>query len=206
MGRIASWRLASFAVLVSLAAPAAGAAITAGGTGTAAPLMRALAAEYARVVPDFELRLIDPPLGSGGALKALAGGRIDFALIGRAPKGDEAAAVGESFELARTPFVLASSDGVRPAGFTLEDLHRVRRFGCAECYTAFREDIAPMLRGLHRGASHVGKVPEGLMALQFKHQRMQDLRSRLEQAIASENYEEAAGIRDEIRNLGEVNV
>jgi protein arginine kinase activator len=88
-------------------------------------------------------------------------------------------------------------------GFTLEDLHRVRRFGCAECYTTFREDIAPMLRGMHRGASHVGKVPEGLMALQFKHQRLQDLRSRLEQAIASENYEEAAGIRDEIHSLDE---
>lgn len=88
-------------------------------------------------------------------------------------------------------------------GFTLEDLHRVRRFGCAECYTTFRDDILPMLRGMHRGTSHVGKVPEGLMALQFKHQRQQDLRSRLEQAIASENYEEAAGIRDEIHSLDE---
>ncbi len=86
-------------------------------------------------------------------------------------------------------------------GFTLEDLRRVRRFGCAECYTAFGEEIAPMLRGMHKGASHVGKVPEGLMALQFKHQRLQDLRSRLEQAVASENYEEAAGIRDEILTL-----
>lgn len=88
-------------------------------------------------------------------------------------------------------------------GFTLEDLRRVRRFGCAECYTTFREEIAPMLHGMHKGASHVGKVPEGIMALQFKHQRLQDLRSRLEQAVVSENYEEAAGIRDEIHSLNE---
>ena len=88
-------------------------------------------------------------------------------------------------------------------GFTLDDLRRVRRFGCAECYTSFREEISPMLRGMHKGASHVGKVPEGLMALQFRHQRLQDLRSRLEQAVASENYEEAAGIRDEIHTLNE---
>ncbi len=86
-------------------------------------------------------------------------------------------------------------------GFTLEDLRRVRRFGCAECYTLFREEITPMLRGMHKGASHVGKVPEGLMALQFKHQRLQDLRSRLEQAVTAENYEEAAGLRDEIHSL-----
>ncbi|MCX6875794.1 MAG: UvrB/UvrC motif-containing protein [Verrucomicrobia bacterium] len=88
-------------------------------------------------------------------------------------------------------------------GFTLEDLRRVRRFGCAECYTAFREDISPMLRGMHKGAAHVGKVPAGLMALQFKHQRLQDLRSRLDQAVGTENYEEAAGLRDEILTLNE---
>ena len=96
----------------------------------------------------------------------------------------------------------AGGSKICPAcGFTLEDLRRVRRLGCAECYSAFREEISPMLRGMHKGASHVGKVPEGLMALQFKHQRLQDLRSRLEQAVASENYEEAAGIRDEIHTL-----
>ena len=88
-------------------------------------------------------------------------------------------------------------------GFTMDDLRRVRRFGCAECYAAFREEIAPMLRGMHKGIAHVGKVPEGLMALQFKHQRLQDLRTRLEQAVASENYEEAAGIRDEIHILSQ---
>jgi protein arginine kinase activator len=98
----------------------------------------------------------------------------------------------------------AGSNKTCPAcGFTLEDLRRVRRFGCAECYATFREEITPMLRGMHKGASHVGKVPEGLMALQFKHQRLQDLRARLEQAVASENYEEAAGIRDEIHTVNE---
>jgi protein arginine kinase activator len=110
---------------------------------------------------------------------------------------------GESSGAAGSPAVGGTGGHKKcPAcGFTLEDLHRVRRFGCAECYTTFREDIAPMLRGMHRGSTHVGKVPEGLMAKQFKHQRLQDLRSRLEQAVASENYEEAAGIRDEIHSL-----
>jgi protein arginine kinase activator len=61
-----------------------------------------------------------------------------------------------------------------------------------------------MVRGMHKGTSHVGKVPEGLMAIQYRHQRIEELRARLDQAIASESYEEAAGIRDEIRNLDEV--
>jgi protein-arginine kinase activator protein McsA len=39
------------------------------------------------------------------------------------------------------------------------------------------------------------------MAMQVLHQRLEELRARLDQAISSESYEEAAGIRDEIRNL-----
>ena len=88
-------------------------------------------------------------------------------------------------------------------GFTLDDLKRVRRFGCSDCYTTFGDEVSQMVRGMHKGTTHVGKVPEGLMALQYRHQRIEELRSRLDQAIASESYEEAAGIRDEIRNLDE---
>ena len=40
-----------------------------------------------------------------------------------------------------------------------------------------------------------------MMARQVLHQRLEELRSKLDQAIASESYEEAAGIRDEIRGL-----
>lgn len=89
-------------------------------------------------------------------------------------------------------------------GFTLDDLRRVRRFGCSDCYSTFTEEVGQMVRGMHKGTSHIGKVPAGLMAMQVLHQRLEELRARLDQAIASESYEEAAGIRDEIRNLGEV--
>ena len=88
-------------------------------------------------------------------------------------------------------------------GFTLDDLRRVRRFGCGDCYATFGEEVAMMVRGMHKGSSHIGKVPAGLMAMQVLQQRIEELRGRLEQAIASESYEEAAGIRDEIHNLGE---
>lgn len=88
--------------------------------------------------------------------------------------------------------------------FTLDDLRRVRRFGCSDCYITFGEEVGQMVRGMHKGTSHIGKVPEGLMAVQFRHQRIQELRARLDQAIASESYEEAAGIRDEISHLDEV--
>jgi protein arginine kinase activator len=86
-------------------------------------------------------------------------------------------------------------------GFTLDDLRKVRRFGCADCYTTFSEEVAQILHGMHKGGSHVGKVPAGSMARQALRQRLDELRSRLDQAVTSESYEEAAGIRDEIRKL-----
>lgn len=89
-------------------------------------------------------------------------------------------------------------------GFTLDDLKRVRRFGCSDCYATFADEVGQMIRGMHKGITHIGKVPAGLMALQYRNQRIEELRSRLDQAIASESYEEAAGIRDEIRNLDQV--
>ena len=112
-----------------------------------------------------------------------------------------------------TGMVTASSSSPTPVGngrkcptcgFTLDDLRRVRRFGCSDCYATFSEEVTQMVRGMHKGSLHIGKVPEGLMAQQYRHQRIEELRSRLDQAIASESYEEAAGIRDEIRNLDEV--
>jgi protein arginine kinase activator len=86
-------------------------------------------------------------------------------------------------------------------GFSLDDLRRIRRFGCATCYATFKEEVNQMLRGMHKGSKHCGKVPAGLMELHERTQRLEELRGRLDQAITSENYEEAAGLRDEIRQI-----
>lgn len=86
-------------------------------------------------------------------------------------------------------------------GFTLEDLRKVRRFGCGDCYATFADEVGQILQGMHKGVSHTGKVPSGIMARQVLKQRLDELRGRLEQAVAAESYEEAAGIRDDIRNL-----
>lgn len=104
-------------------------------------------------------------------------------------------------QTAKAPPIAIGGRRCPTCGFTLEDLRRVRRFGCSDCYATFAEEVAQMVRGMHKGTSHIGKVPAGLMAMQVLHQRLEELRARLDQAIASESYEEAAGIRDEIRNL-----
>ena len=94
-----------------------------------------------------------------------------------------------------------SSRSCPQCGFTMADLKKVRRFGCGTCYATFRDEVNQMIRGMHKGTTHCGKVPDGLMEMHQRNLRLEELRSRLDQAVTAENYEEAAGIRDEIRQL-----
>jgi protein arginine kinase activator len=86
-------------------------------------------------------------------------------------------------------------------GFSADDLNRVRRFGCSECFEAFRPEMELILRGMHQGIYHVGKVPKGYEEIHARDERLEELRGRLESAITAENYEDAAQLRDEIRKL-----
>lgn len=86
-------------------------------------------------------------------------------------------------------------------GFTYDKFQQVGRLGCSECYTSFHDEIERRLKSMHKGTVHVGRVPEGLLAAHEKRQRLQKLHERLEQAVAAENYEEAAGLRDEIHEI-----
>jgi len=96
-----------------------------GGTGSSEPLVRLLFEEFHKQAKDVSLNLVSPPLGTGGGIKALAEGRLDLLMAGRPLKPEEAARFGRSFELADTPFVLASSNGQRRGGFTLDELAAV---------------------------------------------------------------------------------
>lgn len=100
--------------------------LTVGGTGSSTPLIEILFEEFKKQNPGQSLRIIHPPLGSNGALKAIATGRIDLAIVARpASAEDEANAYGEHFALADTPIVMASRDGQHRNGFTLEELAMV---------------------------------------------------------------------------------
>lgn len=132
-GRFSSRRFSLGALLTGLllltchAAPSVAAeTLRVGGTGSSTPLVTKLFAAFHRQAPAAELvQPSSPPLGSGGALKALAAGQIDLAMIGRPPSPSEAAAVGRSFTLASTPFALATQGGRRASGFSRDELAAV---------------------------------------------------------------------------------
>ena len=72
------------------------------------------------------------------------------------------------------------------------------RFGCAQCYTAFAGEVKPMLEAMHKGTRHAGKTP----AAAAKHVESDALKRALDKAVADQNYEEAARLRDRINALG----
>lgn len=97
----------------------------------------------------------------------------------------------------------APAAGVRceQCGFTQADFKKHGRFGCAHCYETFRAVVEPMLDGMHKGPTHVGKVPQKALARKSLYDRLTKLELDLSDAIKTERYEEAARCRDEINQV-----
>src|SRR5262249_30332202 len=72
------------------------------------------------------------------------------------------------------------------------------RLGCPADYDAFRALLEPLLERIHRSLVHAGKAPRAFRR-QLREAELNDLRDRMQAAAAVEKYEEAARIRDLIR-------
>jgi len=88
-------------------------------------------------------------------------------------------------------------------GFTQADFKKSGRLGCPECYKTFSEGLSGLLKTMHKGTRHTGKAPEALRASRDNADRLKVLQKKLAKAIESENFEEAALVRDEIKQMAE---
>jgi protein arginine kinase activator len=86
-------------------------------------------------------------------------------------------------------------------GFTQADFKKTGRLGCSSCYVAFAEGLNSLLKAMHKGTSHVGKLPAHAQKTLALSDRMKTLAENLRKAVQEENYETAAALRDEIRQL-----
>lgn len=75
------------------------------------------------------------------------------------------------------------------------------RFGCAVCFETFADGLPRMVRRMHRGGEHLGKIPVRSLSADLLVQRRAAALREMEIAIRSERYEEAAILRDRIRDL-----
>ena len=89
-------------------------------------------------------------------------------------------------------------------GLTHEDFKNTGRFGCADCYGAFREHLNGIFKNIQAGQSHEGKFPKRHGIQLNRQKKSQQLKKALAKAIEDEEYESAAVLRDEIRALESV--
>lgn len=87
-------------------------------------------------------------------------------------------------------------------GLTFKDFRDTGRLGCPHCYTSFEGSLRGLLRRIHGGTQHMGKVylPPDPSATEME-KRLETLRRKLQRAVETEDFERAALIRDEIRSL-----
>ena len=86
-------------------------------------------------------------------------------------------------------------------GLAYEDFKKIGRLGCGDCYTTFRKYLASLLKRIHGSNIHLGKSPITAAKAVTKKTDMQELRQKLQKAIETEAFEEAARIRDQIKEL-----
>ena len=86
-------------------------------------------------------------------------------------------------------------------GFTQADFKKTGRLGCSGCYSTFSDGLASLIKAMHKGIKHTGKVPARMFRDIARSDRLNELKRTLEDAVSKEDYESAATIRDEIRQL-----
>jgi protein arginine kinase activator len=88
----------------------------------------------------------------------------------------------------------------RHCGMTAAELREGGRVGCSHCYEAFESILAPFIHRAQAGTFHKGLAPRRLAPSPDKVD-VAALRLQLRDAVKSERYEEAAKLRDRIREL-----
>lgn len=86
-------------------------------------------------------------------------------------------------------------------GMRLSQVSQQGRLGCSECYNAFEEQLEPALRRTHGHTRHVGRVPSRQGGALIIKKQIDTLKQQLKDAVQAENFELAAELRDQVKNL-----
>lgn len=89
-------------------------------------------------------------------------------------------------------------------GTTLHDISRTGLLGCPSCYEQLKDSVLPMVNRVQNRTRHTGRSPMGFESKKLdtpKSSPVDALKQELQTAIAKEEYEKAAELRDKIKEL-----
>ena len=96
----------------------------------------------------------------------------------------------------------ASEKPVCPnCNISFSEFRNTGRLGCPFDYEVFRDDLMPLLENIHDDVRHSGKVPKRAPRNSQQQTTLIQLRNDLKRAVAAEDYETAARVRDDIRSI-----
>lgn len=102
----------------------------------------------------------------------------------------------------KSPFYQKEILQCKECTMTYQEFTQIGKFGCANCYETFKEQIKPILRKVHFGnLSHNGKIPKRIGGTIHIRKNIEDLKQKMKEYISLEEFEQAAEVRDRIRSL-----
>jgi protein arginine kinase activator len=84
---------------------------------------------------------------------------------------------------------------------TFLEFRKSGRLSCPYDYEVFRDELMPLLENIHGETRHSGKVPKRAPRNTQQQTTLIQLRNELKRAIAAEDYEAAARLRDKIKGI-----
>lgn len=105
------------------------------------------------------------------------------------------------FPKAFTSYTGAEEKRCPVCGHTFSDFSKTGKFGCGECYNTFRTPVTETLRRIHSNPVHTGKVPSRCAGSLKRERLYADLKKQLAEAVQSEDYEKAAKLHKQIKEM-----
>lgn len=100
-----------------------------------------------------------------------------------------------------TPAEESSELVCKNCGTTYSEFREKGFLGCSECYKNFSSTLTPIIKRVQGNVEHTGKIPKKLGKDLIEKRQLLKLKEDLKKAVAAEEYEKAAQIRDEIKEM-----
>lgn len=94
-----------------------------------------------------------------------------------------------------------SQNVCQKCGMTYSELMNAGKVGCSKCYEVFRRALNPSINKIHGNVQHNGKIPDVHKEQINKNKELDNLKNKLNSCIEKQDYEQAAQLRDKIKEL-----
>ncbi|MDV3426328.1 MAG: UvrB/UvrC motif-containing protein [Bacillota bacterium] len=124
----------------------------------------------------------DINFGNENSFQNVLGGLIDYIS-------------GNSYQIGKKDIICKN------CGMSYQEFKNNGLLGCSQCYTEFKEYLNPVVKRLQGSTEHIGKIPKKTSSKVIQKKKLIKLKEDLNKAVAMEEYEKAAEIRDKIKEL-----